>query len=404
MNIVKGVVLASVFASPALVSGDELQDNSDKSRLGDRSLRISDGSRFVPKDFYPGFSWDTVPVGFHFGKSSSLLTQEEATFVASRASFICLEKGHATGQFPSTEMGIEREAQQLKKINPDMKVIFYWNTFLDYPMFRAHDEYQQHPEWWLRTLDGKLDKKQGHLKRYDLSNSDVRAWWTDVARKAVVEGSCDGVFMDAFPQIVAARNKQLWGSEKYEAIQAGLRAVIKETRAKIGDDKLIFYNGIRTTPTSQIGNEFSDDTDAVMIEHFGHFNSGAKECMLNDIQEMMKSGKQGKIVVFKAWPGFAWVDRQAMQKPLKTKRKIAAENVTFPLAAFLVGAQENCYFIYNWGYRMELGCLEWYPEFDKPLGEPLGDMVREGWILSRKFKHASVWVNLETRAARIDWR
>jgi putative glycosyl hydrolase-like family 15 (GHL15) protein len=390
-TILTAVVLASVFASPALVSGNEVQDESD-------------GNRFVRKDFYPEFRWDTVPVGFHFGKSSSLLTAEQAEFVASRASFICLEKGHANGQFPSTEMGIEREAQQLKKINPDMKVIFYWNTFLDYPMFQAHQEYEQHPEWWLRTVDGKLDKKQGHLRRYDLSNSDVRAWWTDVAHKAVIEGSCDGVFMDAFPQIVAAGNKRLWGLEKYEAIQAGLRAVIKETRAKIGDDKLIFYNGIRTTPTSQIGNDFSNHTDAVMIEHFGHFNSGTKECMLIDIQEMMNSGKKGKIVVFKAWPGFAWVDRQAMRESSETKRKIAAENITFPLAAFLVGAQENCYFIYNWGYRMEMGCLQWYPEFDKPLGEPLGDMVREGWILSRKFKHASVWVNLESKEARIAWR
>jgi acetyl esterase/lipase len=210
--------------------------------------------------------------------------------------------------------------------------------------------------------------------------------------------------MDAFPQIVAEDNKPLWGQEKYDAIQRGLRAIVKETRAKIGDDKLIFYNGIRTTPTLRIGNDFADDTDAVMIEHFGHFNSDTKECMLADIQEMIKSGKQGKMVVFKGWPGFAWVDRQEMRAPLETKRKIAKENITFPLAAFLVGAQENCYFIYNWGYRMEMGCLEWYPEFDRPLGEPLGDMVRDGWTLRRQFKHASVSVNLETKEADIQWK
>ena len=75
----------------------------------------------------------------------------------------------------------------------------------------------------------------------------------------------------------------------------------------------------------------------------------------------------------------------------------------FPLAAFLVGLQENCYFIYNWGYRMENGCLQWYPEFDKPLGEPLGDMVSSGWKLSREFKHASVWVDLEKRTSEISW-
>jgi acetyl esterase/lipase len=367
-------------------------------------FRITSASAQQRQARCPKFSWDKVPVAFHFGKSDALMTEEEARFVASRSNFICLEKGHAVEQFGDTETGIEQEALQLKKLNPDMKVIFYWNTLLDYNMFKAHEEYQKHPEWWLKTKGGDLDLKNGSLKRYDLSNPEVRHWWTEVVRKAVVEGSSDGVFMDAFPQITHERNIDLWGQEKFDAIQQGLKDLIKETRRKIGPDKLIVYNGIRSTPTWQAGYDFPDHTDAVMIEHFGHFQSGSKECMLKDIQEMEQAGKNGRIVVFKGWPGFAWIDRQAMRMPLETKRKLAQENITFPLAAFLVGAQKNAYFIYNWGYRMQLGCLEWYPEFDKPLGEPLGDMVRDGWTLSRKFKHASVKVNLETREAEIQWR
>ena len=332
------------------------------------------------------------------------MTAEEAEFVASHASFICLEKGHAGRQFKYTEDGIEQEAQQLKKLNPDMKVIFYWNTFLDYGMFRAHQDYQQHPEWWLKTVDGTLDLKNRKMKRYDLSHPEVRAWWTDVARKAVVEGSCDGIFLDAFPQILAESNKTLWGQQKYDAIQQGLVDIVKETRTKIGEDKLIFYNGIRNTPSIQIGVDFMDDIDAVMIEHFGHFNSGSKECMLKDIQEMTKAGKHGKIVVFKGWPGFTFIDRAALRKPLEEKKKLAAENITFPLAAFLVGAQEHAYFIYNWGYRMRLGCLEWYPELDKKLGPPLADAKQTGWVLERDFEHAHVWIDLEAREARIDWQ
>lgn len=392
------IVLLLVAVSSVATAEDSPSSQEPSSSLN------SDESRFVPKDSYPKFSWETVPVGFHFGKSRSLLTSEEAEFVASRASFICLEKGHATGQFSSTEVGIEREAQQLKKINPDMKVIFYWNTFLDYPMFQAHQEYQQHPQWWLKKVDGTLDLKNRRMKRYDLSHPEVRAWWTDVAQKAVVEGSCDGIFLDALPQVKAEGNKTLWGQEKYDAIQQGLADLIKEARTKIGQDKLIFYNGIRSTPSIQIGVDYMDQIDAVMIEHFGHFNSGSKESMLKDIQEMIKAGKHGKIVVFKGWPGFTFIDGAALRKPMEEKRRLAAENITFALAAFLVGAQEHSYFIYNWGYRMELGCLHWYPEFDKPLGDPLGDMVREGWTLSRNFKHASVWVNLESKEAKIAWR
>jgi hypothetical protein len=67
------------------------------------------------KEYFPAFSWETVPVAFHFGKSSDLMTEAEAKFVASKANFICLEKGHANGQFGTTEEGIEQEARQLKK-------------------------------------------------------------------------------------------------------------------------------------------------------------------------------------------------------------------------------------------------------------------------------------------------
>lgn len=86
---------------------------------------------------------------------------------------------------------------------------------------------------------------------------------------------------------------------------------------------------------------------------------------------------------------------------LKEKQKLAAENITFPLAAFLAGAQEKCYMVYSWGYRMKHGCLYWYPEFDRPLGKPLGDAKINGWELTREFKHLTVWLNLETHEASI---
>ena len=48
---------------------------------------------------YPEFSWDTVPIAFHFEKGGGLMTKKEAEFVASRSNFICLEKGHASRAF-----------------------------------------------------------------------------------------------------------------------------------------------------------------------------------------------------------------------------------------------------------------------------------------------------------------
>ena len=84
-------------------------------------FRITSASAQQRAARYPKFSWGKVPVAFHFGKHSSIMTEAEARFVASRSNFICLEKRHAAKQFGDTETGIEKEAQQLKKLNPDMK-------------------------------------------------------------------------------------------------------------------------------------------------------------------------------------------------------------------------------------------------------------------------------------------
>lgn len=361
-------------------------------------------SMYGQEQKFPKFNWDKVPVAFHFGKRGSLMTKSEAKFVTSKSNFIVLEKGHASPSIKYTEDAIVIEAKKLKKLNPNMKVVFYWNSFLDYNMYKAHEVYNENPAWWLKKQNGELDFKNRGLKRYDLSNSKVRNWWTDVAKKNVSNNYIDGVFMDAFIQVTNPSNKKLWGDEKYVALQDGLKKLVKETREKIGNDKLIIYNGIRSTPRRNVGNNFNDYTDVVMIEHFGNFGSTSKESMLLDIQEMEKAGKSGKIVVFKAWPGFSWVDKDFMSKSYSKKTKRSKENITFPLAAFLAGAQKHSYFIYNWGYRMEMGCLEWYPEFDKPLGKPLDEMQVNGWELTRNYKHASVWVNLETKEAKINWK
>jgi hypothetical protein len=353
---------------------------------------------------FPSFSWDKVPVAFHFGKKGDLLTKEEAKFVATHSNFVVLEKAHGFPKYKYSEDAIAADAAVLKTLNSEMKVVFYWNAFLDYNMYKAHEEYQKHPDWWLKTKDGELDSKSYRTKRYDLSNKDLRNWWSTIAKKNLKNKNIDGVFFDALNQVTSPGNKKKWGIEKYDAIQQGLKDLIKETRYKIGDDKLIIYNGIRSSSNRNTGNDFPDYTDAVMIEHFGYFNSKTKESMLKDIQEMEKTGKSGKIVVFKAWPENAWLNKDFIRKSEKEKEDISKEHLNFALASFLAGAQKHSYLIYNWGYRLSMGSLLWYPELDKPLGKPLNEMQVNGWILTRNYEHASVWVDLENKKSKIDWK
>lgn len=352
---------------------------------------------------WPEYSWNTVPVYIHFGSNRGL-TDEEIAFVASRSNFISLEKRHGVEIHGSTEKGIESDAIRMKKVNPKAKVMYYWNTFLDYTMFDAHAVYESHPEWWLRTKDGSLDKKWEQIRRYDLSNSEVQEWWSEEVRKAVVDGSCDGVFADAFPQIASQANVKLWGQAKYDAIQEGLIETLELTREKIGLENVILYNGIRNTDTVNFGMEYLDYADGATIEHFAHFKSQSKESIARDIAATVEAGKQGEIVVVKGWPGFNFTQPEIRDVPYETLLERARANIEFPLACFLVAAQEHSYFCYGWGYREDGGSLDWYEEFDKPLGPPKGDSNRDGWVYTRSFEHADVWVDLESKEACIDWR
>ena len=83
--------------SPAVALGIEPLDVSKMGRLDDRSLLISDGSRFVPKDFYPEFSWETTPRYFMFGDKNRVLRPEQVRFIAEQTDFLCIEKSHGMG-------------------------------------------------------------------------------------------------------------------------------------------------------------------------------------------------------------------------------------------------------------------------------------------------------------------
>ena len=87
-----------------------------------------------------------------------------------------------------------------------------------------------------------------------------------------------------------------------------------------------------------------------------------------------------EMVIMKAFPGFNWTDSEKMSEPYEDLLAEARENISFPLACYLVAAQTHSYFCYSWGYREQHGSLDWYDEFDRPLGKPLGDAVIDGWV------------------------
>ncbi|MEO6784717.1 MAG: hypothetical protein ABI318_01185, partial [Chthoniobacteraceae bacterium] len=142
-------------------------------KYGARPLDKSGGENGVP------FSWEHLPLYAHVGKSSDDFTPEQLDFLAKHFDFIAIEKSQALRKRGSTEAGIAEAARQIKQRNPNAKVLFYWNTFLDIPGYAARRGVPA--EGHLNDRRGKPVMVRETLPTYDLSRADVRTWWTDTA-------------------------------------------------------------------------------------------------------------------------------------------------------------------------------------------------------------------------------
>lgn len=347
------------------------------------------------------FSWDTVPVYAHLANMSEDFTLEQYDFLAKHFNLITIEKGHAKRKYGNTEKGFEIAVKEIKKRNPKAKVLFYWNSTIKIGGYEAGKSFPE--DGALLSTQGEPLTIFGSNPFCDLSCADVRAWWANTANTAVRECGADGIFVDAIGKFSNASRRKVLTDEKIESLNNGMLAMIEQTRKKIGPSKLLIQNGMSDSP-EDISVRLLAVNDGAMNEHFVSAAPVNKEVLAKDIEVAQKLGKAGKVVVIKAWPGFDWRDKEVMKKPCEELEKLAREAITFPLACFLIVAEPYSYFCYTWGYQgNNTGTFVWYPEFDKPLGPPKGDAQRNGWKYTREFIHASVFVDIETGEAQIEW-
>ena len=72
------------------------------------------------------------------------------------------------------------------------------------------------------------------------------------------------------------------------------------------------------------------------------------------------------------------------------------------LAAFMMGMQEGSYFG-SGNHWDDPGWHVWWPEYDKPLGKPLGAYTRAGFKFVRRFEHLTVSADCSTLQTQFDW-
>jgi hypothetical protein len=183
-------------------------------------------------------------------------------------------------------------------------------------------------------------------------------------------------------------------------VDKGMFEMFRETRQKMGPGKLLIFNALHGNE----GGQYMPATDGAMIDRFDRDDVQTKETMVEDLEAMFKAVREGKIICFKAWPDFNMKNKEMMKRPHAELSRLAGEQITFPLASFLIAAGPHCYFQYTWGWLADTGTFIRHSEFDKPIGEPKGDATREGWRYRREFENASVFIDLEKKTAEIKWK
>lgn len=373
------------------------------------SLLISDGSEFIPSDFYPNFNWKVTPQYFMFGDGVNLLSPDQVKTIADKTTFICIEKNHACKTLKYAEIGAREEIAAFKAVNPKIKALYYFNSAYAWPFTSYNknftknriDDYPELKKYLIANKEtGELEHRKNVLF-YDVLNPEFRKWWVKTVSQGVKYSGADGVFIDQMHAFVWLRSSQK------DEVKKAMGEMMLNLKKAIGDDKILLGNN-----ASHVKDVFPA-IDAAMFEHYSA-KKLSKENLLKEWGYMLNNAKSGKMSIFRIGVEAEWdkaqgveatvgIDRASKEKELKN---ISKERLEYYQACFLIGAQPYSYFQYGWGWRLSTGPLVDYPELLKPLGAPkeaYKRVVKNGWEFTREFEHASVWVNTEKKQAKIKW-
>jgi hypothetical protein len=381
--------MAPLAASPAADSSPSLTTAAGKEK---------------PPAYWPAFAWDKIPVYQMFADQERLLTDAEVAEIASTTGFLCIEKQHGYKALGGAELGAKHEIARFHALKPGTKCLFYFNSAYAYPFttyskpFRYGQVSEHHQAWLINDPKTGELAHRGTVYFFDVLNPEFRSWWADTVGKCVRESGANGLFVDQMHGFTWLRPEN-----KNEVAQAQAQ-LMRMAKDALGRDKILLLNNAAHIP------ELFEIGDAFMFEHYDS-KLLTKEVICKDWELLDRIYRAGKIAVWRIGVEVENRDRAgAGQEPRMTHAEseaLSKKRMSFYLAAFLIGARPYTYFQYGWGWGLQTGPLVGYPEFQRPLGEPLGDYTRpnrKAWVFQREFEHASVWLDLTAREGTIKWK
>lgn len=339
----------------------------------------------------PAFSWATVPVFWHACNASGAFNSAALAFLTSHPfASVTLEKGQGiNGSFadgPTAEARILAAAAQLKAIQPQLPIVAYFNSVLDWPYYALHAAMTAHPEWALQNSSGlpvllhgdsSFPQPPEGMKVFDFGAPAVRDWFAGAASTALPPSLIDGCFQDrageeGFPGVPAA------AASRYAA---GHDAVLQGIQARLGASRFLIQNDYLSTATG---------ARAMMLEFFDATEAS--------ILQLMQAAQLGFLVQAHAGNSADGSDGHCA-------------DVTNALAAFLIGAAEGCFFACSRDWQIDPAFPEapsdwmtWHAQYSRPLGPPHGPAVKASGVWRRSFgANVTVAFDTGTNEGEIVW-
>ena len=362
---------------------------------------------------FPDFSWDTIPLYMHVRKATAF-TDEELDYLSSFP-LITLEKTTGLRSSGSTDQGTIVAAEAIKDRNPRAKVLFYRNVLVHYGGYSFDGRLSQIPNPFLVDMRGKTQLVRNTAEAYDLSNPQVVAWWVDTALEVCRHDAIDGLFLDGNIKALTPYLSRQLPPGKKDAVTAGYHDMVRRLRADTPKSDLLIANIIRAAYFPDAGLGYLDAFDGTYIEGFDVVvgKDTEAELVAKGIAALQQAARAGKIVAMTLGLGESAADDTRIDDTRAHVDGLEAmeDRVNYLIGLFLVCAERYSYLYVHDGYSAELRrgeCLSkvWlkrFPQYDKPLGAPLGPATRNGLVYTRRFKHVDVSVDLEKKQARLDW-
>ena len=261
-------------------------------------------------------------------------------------------------------------------------------------------------EPFLKDSNGDLVLHQDVRPHFDLSNDSVRRWWVDHAVDMSNKDEIDGIFYDAIAKVVTSYIESSIGSGKKEAVRDAFHTMMEECQVEMDPAKINIANLIRAS-FENYGMDNLHYYDGSYLEGF----KGSPSYYAQGIEAAQTAARDGYIICLTLGMDeiLPSIDELVEEGGYLVLPDSVQKEFDFYLSIFLTIAEEYSYLLVHdaYGAYSIMGndrlWLKRFTEYDRPLGPPKGPAVRNGYIYTRQFEHAAVYLDLSTSEGRINW-